>query len=254
MIFSKLPAAMALVAFACWPPAFAQVTIKPDGQWRHLFAAGASVASGNSDATSVNLSSDSVRATDIDKWSITGRALYASSEGETTGERIALGTQYNRDITPRWFLFGLADALRDEPANLSSRLSVAAGPGYHVWRRDADFWDVSAGLSYTQDRFIDATEIDGRVRSRYGRAELLLAEESSHQLTSTTAFTQKLRVLPNLRDTGAYRADFESSLTVAINSTLSLTAGLAYRYDSDPGEGFERGDTLFVTGLSYRLD
>lgn len=88
----------------------------------------------------MNLSSDSVRATDIDKWMITGRALHAKSEGETTGDRIALGTQYNRDVSARWFVFGSADALRDEPANLSSRLSVAAGPGYHLWQRDTDFW------------------------------------------------------------------------------------------------------------------
>jgi len=254
MIFYKPSITLALAACVCCAPALAQVTIEPDGQWRHLFAAGASVASGNSDATSVNLSTDSVRATDIDKWMITGRALYASSEGETTGDRIGLGTQYNRDVSARWFVFGSADALRDEPANLSSRLSAAAGPGYHLWQRDTEFWDISGGLSYTQDRFFDATEIDGRQRSSYGRVELLLAEESSHRLTDTTAFTQKLRVLPNLRDTGAYRAEFESNLTVAINTTLSLTAGLAYRYNSDPGDGFERRDTLFVTGVSVRLD
>lgn len=254
MTLRKFSPLLALAASLGAAPALSQVTLKPDGQWRHLFAAGASVASGNSDATSFNFSSDSVRATDFDKWTVSGRALYAKSEGETTGDRIGLGTQYNRDLDPRWFVFGSADALRDEPANLSSRLSVAAGPGYHLWQRDDEFWDLSAGLSYTQDRFFDATEIDGRERGSYGRAELLLAEESSHQLTATTAFRQKLRVLPNLRNTGAYRADFESNLTVAINSTLNLTAGLTYRYDSDPGDGFDNGDTLFVTGVSLRLD
>jgi putative salt-induced outer membrane protein YdiY len=251
MIF-KLSIALAVAAYAA--PALAQVTIKPDGEWRHLFGAGASFASGNSDAKSANLSVDSVRATDFDKWSINGRALYARSEGETTGERIGLGTQYNRNLSPRWFVFGSADALRDKPANLSLRLSAASGPGYHLWQRDTEFWDLSAGLSYTEDRFFDATEIDGRRRHRYGRAELLLGEESNHQLTDTAAFQQKLRLLPNLKDPGAYRAEFESNLTVAINSSINLTAGLAYRYNSDPGAGVVRGDTLFVTGVSMRVD
>lgn len=242
--------ALALAA----PAALAQVTIQPDGQWRHLFGVGASVASGNSDAANVNLSADSVRATEIDKWSFTGRALYARTEGATTGERVALGSQYNRDFTPRWFGFATVDALRDRPANLSSRGSLGAGAGLHAYRGEAGFWDVSAGLGYTHDRYVTPAEVDGALRSRYGRAELLLAEESSLALTPSTALSQKLRVLPNLQEPSRYRAEFESNLTVAINSSLNLTAGLAYRYNSDPGVGIERGDALFTTGLSLRVD
>lgn len=235
-------------------PATAQVTIEPDGHWRHLLGAGASIASGNSDATSLNLSLDSVRATERDKWSVAGRALYARSDGATTGERLSLGTQYNRDFNPTWFGFGSADVLRDRPANLASRASAAAGVGYHLLPQGGDFWDLSAGLGYTYDRYMDPTDIEGALRQRYGRAELVLAEESSHQITPSTAFKQRWRVLPNLSDRGAFRSDFESNLNVAINSRISLNAGLSYRYDSDPGTGLKRGDTLFVTGLSMRIE
>lgn len=247
------PLALA-IALLGTTPAWSQVTIKPDGQWRHLFGVGASVASGNSDATSVNLSADSARATALDKWSFTGRVLYARSDGDTTGERIALGTQYNRDISPRWFGFGSADALRDRPANLSGRGSVATGLGYHLLPPGGEFWDLSLGLGYTQDRYVTPSEVAGELRRRYGRTELSLAEESSMSLTPTTSLRQTLRVRPNLRERGEYRAEFESNLVVAINSSFSLTAGLTYRYDSDPGTGLERGDALFTTGLSMRLD
>ncbi|MBC8055767.1 MAG: DUF481 domain-containing protein, partial [Rhizobiales bacterium] len=43
-------------------------------------------------------------------------------------------------------------------------------------------------------------------------------------------------------------------LSVAMTNTLSLTAGLSYRYNSQPGAGLEKGDTLFVTGVSVKLD
>ena len=85
-------AALALAAAACLPAA-AQVTVKPDGRWRHLIGAGASFASGNSDANSLNLSYDGVRATASEKWSLTGRALYARDADETTGERVSAGIQ-----------------------------------------------------------------------------------------------------------------------------------------------------------------
>lgn len=250
----RLPLASLALAVA-GAPATAQVTIKPDGQWRHLFGAGASFASGNSDASSLNVSYDGVRATTADKWSVTGRALYARDADETTGERLALGTQYNRDLDTDWFGFGAADALRDRPANLKLRGTVGAGLGYHVFRAEGgDFFDVSAGLGYSHDSYVEATEVDGVERMRYGRFELLLGEESSHRLTETTALRQKLRVLPNLRNRGEFRADFESTLTVAVNSAVSVTAGLTYRHDSDPGRGFEEGDTLFTTGVSVRMD
>ena len=47
---------------------------------------------------------------------------------------------------------------------------------------------------------------------------------------------------------------FDSGLSVAMTKTLSLTAGLNYRYNSDPGEGVKKGDTLFVTGIAMKID
>ena len=54
--------AMALVAAPLLSFAQAQATIKPDGEFRYAFGAGASYASGNTDASSVNLTGDGVRA------------------------------------------------------------------------------------------------------------------------------------------------------------------------------------------------
>ncbi|HWP19836.1 MAG TPA: DUF481 domain-containing protein [Burkholderiaceae bacterium] len=244
-----------LVAGLVWAAgAAAQVTVKPDGQWRHLFGAGASLSSGNSESSSFNLDADSVRATVNDKWSVTGRALYGKSEGRKTAERFSVGTQYERDFDSVWFGFGRLEAVRDRPANLSRRIFAGTGVGYHLARGDDGFWNVSMGFGYTQDRFLDPAEVDGRVRRSYGRAEVLLAQESSYQLTGTTNFKQKLSVLPNLEDRGEYRAEFESALSVAITQQLSLTAGLTVRYNSDPGEGLERTDMGFVTGVAVRID
>lgn len=234
--------------------AHAQVTVKPDGRWRHLFGAGASLSTGNSETSSFNFNADSVRASSIDKWSFTGRAQYAKVSGETSSERFGAGTQYDRDFSPQWFGFGRLEFLRDRPANLSLRSFVGTGVGYHLFRDDTGFWDVSTGVGYTNDRFTKPTDVSGRLRSRYGRAELLLAEESSHRLTDTTKLRQKLTVLPNLEDMGTYRAEFDTAISVAMTEKLSLTAGLTYRYNSDPGEGLKRGDALFVTGVSLRLD
>ncbi|MEF7615250.1 DUF481 domain-containing protein [Aquincola sp. MAHUQ-54] len=232
----------------------AQVTIKNDGQWRALFTAGASVSSGNSDSTTVNLSGEAVKARSFDKLSLNGRALYVNNDGAESENRVAAGVHYQRDITTRVFGFGQFDALRDEPANLSSRASVGGGLGYHVIRRDDLTFDVSGGLGYSRERYVEPEIVDGQSRSRYNNLELILSEESTHKFTDTTSFKQKLTVLPNLRNNSQYRAVFDAGLSVAMTQRLSLTATVSHRYDSDPGPGLKKGDTLFITGVSFRID
>lgn len=251
---SRLLACCALLAAPALAVAQAQATVKPDGQFRYLFGAGASYASGNTSSSSVNLFGDGVRATSDTKWHFGGKAVWGRSEGVTTAQNLALGTQYDHDLMPLWFGFGKADYLRDKLANLQGQYSLFGGVGRHVIKRDDLTFDVSAGIGYTEDRYVDPAVVQDDLRSRYGRAEALLAEESTHKWTESTSFHQKLSLYPAPRSGGGYRGVFDSGLSVAINASLSLTAGLNYRYNSDPGEGTKKGDTLFVTGIALKLD
>jgi putative salt-induced outer membrane protein YdiY len=232
----------------------AQATVKPDGQFRYALGAGASYASGNTSAASVNLSGDGVRAAAGRKWEFGGKAIWGRTAGVTTAENLALGTQLDHDFTPAWFGLTKADYLRDRPANVASRYSLFGGAGRHVIKRDTLTWDVSVGLGYTEDRYFEPADVNGDFRTRYGRAEALIAEESTQKWTATASFHQKLSLYPALRSGGGYRGVFDSGLAVAMTDTLSLTAGLNYRYNSDPGVGLKKGDTLFVTGIAVKID
>ena len=232
----------------------AQVTVKPDGQWRSLLTAGASLSSGNSNSTTVNLSGETVKASETDKLSLNARVLYVKNDDSESEQRYSAGAHYQRDLNERIFGFGQFDALRDEPANLSSRYSVGGGLGYHVIKRDDLTFDVSGGLGYTAERYLAPEIKDGVSRSRYNNTELLIAEESTHKISDSTTLKQKLSVLPNLRNSGEYRAVFDGGVSVAMTKRLSLTATVSHRYDSDPGPGLKKGDTLFITGVSFRVD
>lgn len=250
----RRPLAFSLLITPALVFAQAQATLKPDGEFRYALGAGASIQSGNTDASSVNISGDGVRATADSKWQLGGKALRANTNGARSAENITLGTQYDRDITPQWFTLGKVDLLHDKLANLASRASVFGGVGRHLVKSDTMTWDVSGGLGYTHDRYIDPAVVADQTRTNYGRAELLLAEESTHKWTPTTSFRQKLSIYPSLSSHGGYRGVFDAGLSVSMTQRLSLTAGLTYRYDSDPGEGLERLDTLFVTGIALKMD
>ncbi len=246
-----------LAAAMCAAPLLghAQVTLKPDGVWRYLFTAGANASSGNNESTTLNLSGEAARVTDYDKLTVVGQVAHASNNGNTTTERYALGSQYNRDFNPRWFGFGSGDLLRDELANIGRRYSVAGGVGHHLIKRDDTTFDVSAGLGYTNDQFVTPRFVNDAIRDDYGRMELVLAEESNHKISQSTTFRQRLALYPNLRDSGEYRASLDTNISVAMTRSMNLTAGLTYRYNSDPGiPGLKKADLAFVTGVSYRID
>jgi putative salt-induced outer membrane protein YdiY len=234
--------------------AHAQVTVKPDGQWRYALGAAASVSSGNSDSSSLNFNGEGLRATTLDKIRFYGRALRAKSDGETTAEQVGLGGRYERNFGPRWYGFGQGDYLHDKPANLQTRLSVGLGAGYHLIQGETTTFDVFGGVGYTRDDFVDPDVVAGALRDSYGRSELLLGEESTHKFSESTTFKQRLVVYPNLKDSGEYRAEFDAGVAVAMTKVMSLTVGLNYRYNSDPGEGLKKGDTLFLTGISVKID
>ncbi|OWQ85701.1 hypothetical protein CDN99_21735 [Roseateles aquatilis] len=243
-------ACLAALPLASW----AQVTVKDDGQWRALLTAGASLSSGNSDSTTVNLSGEAVKATKTDKLTFNGRVLYVKNDDTDSEQRYAAGAHYQRDLNERVFGFGQFDALRDEPANLSSRYSLGGGLGYHVIKRDDLTFDVSGGLGYTRERYLQPEIVDGQPRDAYGNTEVLLAEESTHKFSETTTFRQKLTFLPNLRNSDQYRTVFDAGVSVAMTKRLSLTATVSHRYDSDPGPGLKKSDVLFITGVSFRID
>ena len=232
----------------------AQVTQKPDGQWRSLFTAGASIANGNSDAKSASLAADVIKLTSSDKWEFTGGGQYARSAGATTANRQTFTGLYNQDITPQWFGFGQLDLVRDIPADLASRITPSTGLGYHVIKKPDQTFDVSAGLAYTWDRYRAPQVVDDELRSRYNHLEMLLAEESNNKLSDTTSFKQKLTIYPSVSQGDGVRTVFDAGLSVAMTKQLALTASLSHRYDSQPGEGLKKNDTLFVTGVSLRFD
>ena len=82
----------------------------------------------------------------------------------------------------------------------------------------------------------------------------MLAEESTHKWTHEHDVPPEADAVSGAAPGGGYRGVFDTGLAVAMTPKLSLTVGLTYRYDSDPGVGFKKGDTLFVTGIALKID
>lgn len=253
-MFTLRTSLIALAALATVGVAHAQATVKADGQMRYALGLGFARASGNTSTTNLSLAGDAVRATEQDKTSLYGTAQYATSNGNTTAEQFRLGGRYDYNINTTWFGFGGLDLERNKLANLKLRGLLSAGVGMHVLKTPTTTFDVFGGLGYTSDKYINPMFIDGATRSSYGYSSLLLGEESTHKLTETTSFKQRLTVVPNLKNSGEFRANFDSGLAVAISKTLNLNVGFTLQHNSEPGIGRKKTDTLLTTGVSVKFD
>lgn len=244
----------ATIALLASGTTFAQATIKEDGQWRAALTVSAATTSGNTKSSSLSLLGDGVRATPQDKWALYANTLYQRAGGVTTADQGRLGVKYDWTLTPAWYLFGLAEAERDEIARLNSRLTLGSGAGWRLLRTDSDRIELFAGLGYVSDRYDGLRLVDNALRDSYSYATLLLGEETSHKFGATTSFKQRMVIYPNLKNSGDYRAQFDAGVSVAMTQTMALTAGFTARYNSDPGVGIRKTDTLTTVGVTVKFE
>ena len=234
---------------------------KKDGLWRGVGGAAFSLAAGNTSSESLNLTVDAARLTVNDKLALYAQILARSAEStvngvtsrDTTANQWLAGTRYDHTLSGEVFGFGGLDLSHDQIKLLSLRSVISTGLGYHLIKTPEDRWDVLGGLAYRTDRYnVPGILIDNELKTSHNSTELLLGEESSHQLTESTSFKQKLTVSPNLSSTG-YRAAFDAGLSVALNKTMSLSVTLQDRFDSTADAPAKKNDVLFFTGINVKF-
>lgn len=245
----RIASSLTLIAAAlCSGTVFAQAN-QQDGQWRGAVTGALSISSGNTKSTSFSLGADASRATKDDKWSIYATSLYGKRDDGATGstktaDNVRAGTRYDYNLTPLIFGFGLLELERDKLIDLDLRSTIGLGLGYHVIQTKETTFDVFAGLASTRSKFSDRSST---------ATELLLGEESSHKISETTSFKQKLTIYPNLKDSGEYRSVFDAGLSVAMSKNMALTVGLQNKYNSEAPAGTKKSDTLLITGVSVKF-
>lgn len=231
----------------------AQATVIKDGQWRYALGAGASLTGGNTRSSTFNLTGDAVQVTEDAKWALHVQSLYSRNNGNITADNLGSNVQRDKDFTTDWFGYGRGDYLRDKPANLTYRASASSGVGRHMLREEFNTFDLSTGLAYTVDRYLNPVNVAGGLRDTYSRVEWVVTELSTHRVTPTTSLRQRLDFATDVRG-GANRANFDSGIAVSITRSLNLTASFVLRYNGDPGEGVKKIDTQLVTGIGLKID
>lgn len=227
--------------------AAASAQAQTDGRWHGSVAAGGALASGNTTSQALTIGADGVKATTADKTTLYGLANFAQSTVNDvttkTSELFRLGGRYDYNLSAQYFAFGGAEAETNKAQGLDSRYAANAGLGYKMIRTPSTTWDLFAGLGYSSTRYtVDLT--------RKG-VELVLGEESTHKLSDTTSFKQRLMVFPGQDDLGV-RSTFDATLSTAISGGWTLNVGAAVRHASKVPDGTKNVDSLVTVGFGYK--
>ena len=114
-------------------------------------------------------------------------------------------------------------------------------------------FDVLGGVGYMADKYNISRNVGGKTDTSFDRANVYLAEASSHQLSSTTSLKQRLDVYSGVSGDKAMLVKLSAGLSVAMNSTLSLTVGLTDTYNSKPALGTKSNDAGLFTGVNVKF-
>lgn len=227
------------------------------GEWVGLAGASLAAASGNTSNVALVVNLDLSRLTDEHKTSLSASINEAKSEADgnasTTAGKWSVAGQYDHNFAPDWFAFGKLGFERDRVIDLSLRTLSSAGVGTHVLRTDNHSLDVFGGLAYSRERYeVDKTIGDEEAR-RFSSTAVLLGQESSHKLTDTVFFKQRLEYYRGMSGQLENLLRFNASLNVAMTKTLSLSVSLIDTYNSRPAEGQKKNDLLLLTGVNVKL-
>lgn len=247
---AKILSLATLASLLLATPTYAQT--KLDNQWHGNISIGGSYASSNTSTQTLNVLFNGTKATAEDKLGVYSLVNYGNNEANniktTTAQLYRLGGRYDYNLSADSFAFAGAEVESNKLQNVNSRYMVNSGAGYKVINTDITSFDLFVGLGYANTSF--GPTIPPSVLVQKG-VEILLGEESSHQLSATTSVKQRFVYYPNNAKLGT-RSTLDMSLATVVAQGWTMNAGLAMSYYSKPSLKFKKTNSLITFGFGYK--
>ena len=246
-VLSLLPALAALADDAPPPP-------PPQGVFFGKGQFGFLESKGNTDAESVNAALDVMRYDGPWKNELLVAGLYGRSGSVVSAERWELREQTNYDLTAKFYAFGALHFEHDEFNGFVYQGSITGGVGYKIFDDDYDKLAVQVGAGYKRLRPEDLVkDADGAVISRTpGGTESgaigTLGIDYLHNFNKSTQLTNKFLVEAGSENTLAHE---NLAVAVKMSDKLALSAGYGILYNTSPGAGLKKLDTIATVNVVY---
>jgi putative salt-induced outer membrane protein len=197
------------------------------GPWEGTGELGFVNTTGNTESQALNLKLNFIRTGERWRHRFTGTALMTSENGDKDNERYTMEVQSDRALTEKSWLFGAFRWDADKFGSYDPQMSFTAGYGYQLMKSEKH-------------------ELDSEFIGRF-----LL--DDSWQVFSSTLWTNRLLVEAGSSNTFT---QFNSGLSVAMNSKFAVKLGYEVRHNTDVPVGIsdsEKTDTITSVNLVYNF-
>ncbi|MGH9397677.1 MAG: DUF481 domain-containing protein [Terriglobia bacterium] len=161
---------------------------------------------------------------------------------EIRSDTITTSLRQDYLITPRDFLFGLGELDHIQAQGIYLRQTYGGGYGHDFIHTSRTVFSGLGGLTFVNTKFYTG----GPAKQS---AEALLGEKLSTALTKRIALTHDFNFYPNLSDTGEYRFDTTTGLSIRLASRFSANVGFVDLYLSSVPPGNHKNNVALTTGL-----
>lgn len=234
-----------LVWSASAAPAIAQPPAPPK-IWTVTVSAGLALTSGNTDTSSVNAAYDVVynpQTKNVVKSD--GLFLRSTTEGELSAHRTSLNIRDEYSLTPRFFVFGQNQYLKDEFKDIEYLLAPTAGVGYKIFNTAATKLTVdgSAGVVWEKNPGFDVNT----------SGALAFGEKLAQTLTATTTLTQAFAGLWKTSDFADALYTAGIGVAVAISTHTQLKVEILDTYKNRPPlPTIQKNDIAVLMAFVYK--
>jgi len=230
---------------------------RPRKGWSGLASASLAFSDGSSDSATALVNIDLARKLTHSKTSIVASLNYAEAlvdgRRETSASKWLVSGQQDRNLDDDLFAFAKASVDGDRMLEISRRIKLSTGLGYHLVA-DADTTvDVFGGASYGDRRYKSPQTLHGVTDTHFQRPGGIFGEESTHQLSPSVTIKQRFEAYPDFSRVHAHSANFNGSLGVVLTERLSLSVTLTMTFNQYVPAGVARTDTSLFTGFSLKL-
>ena len=228
--------------------------------WQVTTSLGLSFKDGNTNTRSGTFFLDMVRATALDRLTLTAQLSQDHDRVDTNGDgqpdslvqtagKYLGGLRYDVFPLPKLFVFGSTRLSRDRFKAIDLRTFFTGGVGYQFIQRDnLDLRSsLGAGVRY-EKLFLQQGTVDSSTTVPTGSLDGALR-------AALGPFDYDLRTVyaPALDDINDFQVVTLTGLTATLVAGLGFRIQLLWEYDNTPVVGAKKNDTEFTTALTYRL-
>lgn len=207
---------------------------------------GFSYTSGNSDLSS-SLGARVKYSTHLNSVIVSATSLLNSQTEIPTQLRLAINSDYRRELNESWFVQGLFSYLKSDEQELNFRKTYGGGIGRHLIQKPKLRMDALGGMVYTRESYFAQL---GR-EPLQNNAEALLAIQFSWFRFRTMNASSNLLVFPSLSDPGRVRLISNSSLRLEVVKNLDWSFSLYENFDRRPPIDAPRNDFGATTAVGW---